>query len=301
LRLPIYASESSPRRKLQIGFANFAELKLLLSSQLLFATTADDPDSTGLKELSMILHEARKRPERWKALRSHVKHRWAVPFVAFEWVWEWAAFGLANWRFLEVLEYLGSFSVLVGVIFYYSESGDRIKQRHYQAWQVINTAQGKGGSGGRIEALQELNEDKVPLVGVDVSSAFLQGLKLKNASLVRADFSASDLRGSDLQAVDFTDADLHSANFRGANLEESNFSEANMADADLWGSSLAGATLDNTNLGGADLRNANLHNIHWQKIKNIKMANLAGVKNAPEGFILWALEQGAVQADTDES
>jgi len=249
----------------------------------------------------MILHEARKRPESWKALRGHVRHRWAVPFIAFEWVWEWAAFGLSNWRFLEVLEYLGSFSVLVGVIFYYSESGDRIKQRHYQAWQVINTAQGKGGSGGRIEALQELNEDKVPLVGVDVSSAFLQGLKLKDASLVRADFSATDLRGSDLRAVDFTDADLHSANFRGANLEESNFSEANMADADLWGSSLAGATLDNTNLGGADLRNANLRNIHWQKIKNIKMANLAGVKNAPEGFISWALEQGAVQADTDES
>jgi hypothetical protein len=28
-----------------------------------------------------------------------------------------------------------------------SEAGDRKKQKHYQAWQVINTAQGKGGSG----------------------------------------------------------------------------------------------------------------------------------------------------------
>jgi hypothetical protein len=42
-----------------------------------------------------------------------------------------------------VLECLGGFSVLAGVIFYFSESGDRIKQRHYQEWQVINTAQGK--------------------------------------------------------------------------------------------------------------------------------------------------------------
>lgn len=124
----------------------------------------------------MILHEARKRPDSWKVLRARIRHGWAVPFRAFEWVWEWVAFGLSNWRFLEVLEYLGRFSILVGVIFYFSESGDRIKQRHYQAWQVINTAQSKGGSGGRIEALQELNQDKVSLVGVDVSSAFLQGL-----------------------------------------------------------------------------------------------------------------------------
>ena len=92
---------------------------------------------------------------------------WLIPFIAFEWVWDWVAFFLSRWSFLEVLEYLGRFSVLVAVIFYFSESGDRIKQRHYQAWQVINTAQGKGGSGGRIEALQELNADGVPLVGVD--------------------------------------------------------------------------------------------------------------------------------------
>jgi len=105
-----------------------------------------------------------------------------VPFRAFEWLWEWVAYALSHWSFLEVLEYMGSFSVLIGVVFYFSESGDRIKQRHYQAWQVINTAQGKGGSGGRIEALQELNEDKVQLVGVDVSSAFLQGIRLERAT-----------------------------------------------------------------------------------------------------------------------
>src|SRR6266702_840360 len=163
----------------------------------------------------MISHRITRRPEKWATLVAGLKHRWMVPFRAFEWIWEWVAYALSHWSFLEVLEYLGSFSVLIGVIFYFSESGDRIKQRHYQAWQVINTAQGKGGSGGRIEALQELNADDVPLVGVDVSSAFLQGLKLKDASLVRADFSATDLRGSDLRAVDFTDADLHSANFRG--------------------------------------------------------------------------------------
>jgi len=243
----------------------------------------------------MIRHEPRKRPERWEAVSAHVKHRWQIPFVAFEWGWDWVAFLLSNWSFLEVLEYLGSFSVLIGVILYFSESGDRIKQRHYQAWQVINTAQGKGGSGGRIDALQELNEDKVPLVGVDVSSAFLQGLKLERANLLRADFSAADLRGSDLKSADFTSADLHSANLRGSDLEGTSFEHANLNDVDLVGSNLAKAKLDEADLGGADLRLTNLQNIEWRQLKNIRMANIAGVKNAPEGFVEWAIKNGAIQ------
>ena len=207
------------------------------------------------------------------------------------------AFLLSNWSFLEVLEYLGSFSVLAGVIFYFSESGDRIMQRHYQAWQVINTAQGKGGSGGRIEALQELNRDKVPLVGVDVSSAFLQGLRLEGANLLRADFSAADMRGSDLKAADFAYADLHSANLRGSDLENASFEHANLNEADLVGSDLAGARFDGADLGGVDLRNADLRDVQWQQLKNIRMANLAGAKNAPPGFVAWALKNGAVQIE----
>src|ERR1700759_640312 len=142
----------------------------------------------------MIVRERRTRPAHWRE-RIKSAPSWSRPFFALEWVWEWVAFLLSNWTFLEVLEYLGSFSVLIGVIFYFSESGDRIKQRHYQAWQVINTEQGKGGSGGRIESLQELNEDKIQLVGVDVSTAFLQGIHLGHANLLRADLSSADLRG----------------------------------------------------------------------------------------------------------
>ena len=243
----------------------------------------------------MIVRQARKRPVTWSKLRSSVRQRWTMPFVAFDWMWEWLAFWLSNWSFLEVLEYLGSFSVLVAVIFYFSESADRIKLRHYQAWQVINTAQGKGGSGGRIEALQELNADRVSLVGVDVSSAFLQGLNLEHANLSRSNFSAADLRGSNLKLADFTLADLHSANFRGSNLENASFEDADMHDVDLWRSDLEGAKLHGADLSGADLRFSDLRNIEWKQLKNVKSANIAGVKNAPEGFVDWALKNGAVQ------
>jgi hypothetical protein len=236
-----------------------------------------------------------RRPQQWAVLKGGLKHRWLVPFRAFEWLWEWIAYGLSRWSFLEVLEYLGSFSVLIGVIFYFSESGDRVKQRHYQAWQVINTAQGKGGSGGRIEALQELNEDKIPLVGVDVSSAFLQGIHLGHANLLRADMRAADLRGSDLNSANLTFADLHDANLRGARLENASFSDAILKDTDLVGSDLTGADLAKTDLSGADLRLANLSSLKWREIKNIKSANIAGVKGAPEGFMQWALANGAVE------
>ena len=238
----------------------------------------------------------RERPDPWSVLRERIKHRWTTPFWGIEWVMEWVAYALSHWSFLEVLEYLGSFSVLIGVIFYFSESGDRIKQRHYQAWQVINTAQGKGGSGGRIEALQELNEDKIQLVGVDVSSAFLQGVHLEHANLLRADLSAADLRGSDFRFADLTFADLHAANFRGSSLENASFSNANLKDADLVGVNLAGANLDGVDLTAADLRSANLKDVRWKQIRSIKTANIEGVKTAPDGFIQWALQNGAIDS-----
>jgi hypothetical protein len=248
----------------------------------------------------MILHTPRHRPTPWRTRRESARHGWWLPFIAIEWLWEWAAFGLSNWAFLEVLEYLSSFSVLIAVIFYFSESGDRVKARHYQAWQVINTAQGKGGSGGRIEALQELNQDKVPLVGVDVSSAYLQGLRLQHASLVRADFSSADLRTSDLSGCDLTLANLNSANFRSAFLNHTEMVQADMRDTDLSGADLRDADLSGAALDGADLRAAKLQNVRWQHIRSIKAANIAGVADAPAGFVEWAMANGAVNQPSAE-
>jgi hypothetical protein len=243
----------------------------------------------------MIIHRPKERPAPWKTSRQRATYRWLIPFIALEWGLDWVAFALSNWSLLEVLEYLGSFSVLIAVIFYFAESGDRVKQRHYQAWQVINTAQGKGGSGGRIEALQELNADKVPLVGVDVSSAFLQGLNLKNANLLRSDFSSADLRNSNLAGVDFTLANLNSANLRGAALDRAKFVKTDLRNTDLAGSSLVGADLSGASLDDADLRGADLNDVQWRHVKSIKGANIAFVKNAPPDFVAWALSNGAVE------
>lgn len=241
----------------------------------------------------MILHAPKERPEPWRQRRTTATSTAMMLVLAIEYPFDWMAYVLSHWSFLEVLEYLGSFSILIAVIFYFSESGDRLKQKHYQAWQVINTAQGKGGSGGRIEALQELDEDGVPLVGVDVSGAFLQGLRLPHARLIRANLSAVDARNSDFKDSDFMAASLRSGNFRNSNfnsarLQDSDLGEADFCSANLTEANLAGATLD-----GADLRNTDLTNIGWKDIKSLKGANLQDVRNAPPGFLEWAAQHGA--------
>ena len=146
----------------------------------------------------MQVHIRRERPGSWAEWRSKLRHGWLMPFVLLEYGLDWVVYALSHWRFLELLEYLGSFGVLVAVIFYFSESGDRLKQKHYQAWQVINSAEGKGGNGGRIEALEELNADGVPLVGVNLSSAFLMGVRLPKGKLARANFDAADARDAEM-------------------------------------------------------------------------------------------------------
>src|SRR5215469_2319161 len=155
----------------------------------------------------MFLRIKHEPPGRWKQYTAG-KPAWLRPFLAIEWPLAWLAHGLSRWSFLEVLDYLGSLSVLVAVIFYFSEAPDRLKQKHYQAWQVINTAQGKGGSGGRVEALTELNNDGEPLVGVDISRAFLESIALPGASLRRADLSRADMMWSNLSRADLSDAVL---------------------------------------------------------------------------------------------
>jgi len=242
----------------------------------------------------MLVREKKTRPPHWREHRQQPCPRWIFPFRAIEWAWDWIAYGLSRWAFLEVLEYASGLSILVAVIFYYAESGDRKKQKHYQAWQVINTAQGKGGSGGRIEALQELNADHEALVGVDAAGSFLQGIRLHAANLLRCDLSGADLRMSDFSAANLEQARLVSANFRNANLRGATLKDANLQDADLTGADLGQIDFGAANLEGADLTNADLSGSRYAKVVSIKGANISGVRNEPAGFSAWAIAHGAV-------
>ena len=247
----------------------------------------------------MFIYTERKRPNPWSHYRAQARRLIFVPLHWLEWLCRWLAYWLSGLAFLEVLEYVGTLSVFFAVISYFAESGDRTKQKHYQAWQVINTAQGKGGSGGRIDALEELNRDGVALVGVDVSDAFLQGLDLNGANLGRSNFGSADVRGGSFVAAQMEFASLVSGNFRNGNFQNANLRNATLEDADLQGANLSDADLKGANFGRTDLRYVDMHNIKWPLIANLKLANIFGVKNSPPDFNRWALENGAVSIESD--
>jgi hypothetical protein len=246
----------------------------------------------------MIMHVPRKAPDPL-GIRVGSKPVWSWPFWVLEWGFEWLSYGLSHWALLEVLQYMGTFGVLIAVIFYFAESSDRLKQKHYQAWQVVNTAQGKGGNGGRVEALQELNSDRVSLTGVDVSGAFLQGIRLEKAHLARANFDGADARDSDFQNADLSNASLRSANFRNGDLRAADFAGAELNNVDLFAANLSKANFSGAVLDDADLCNSNLQDLRWRQIRSVRNANLYGAKNAPGAFLAWALENGAVQKPHD--
>ncbi len=224
-----------------------------------------------------------------------------MPFIFPEWICERISYLLGRWAFLDILGYAGRLTILIAVIAYFMEADERRMQaenqrkaKHYQAWQVINAAQGKRSSGGRMDALKDLNSENVSLAGVDVSNATLPDLNLQNAdlsdanlcgaNLVRANLSGARLSGANLSGADLIRADLSQVSFQGADL----------SGAYLWSANLSGAHLFRANLVGAKL----LRVKNWQKIENIRFANIYGVEDAPSGFAEWAKKHGAVNYES---
>jgi uncharacterized protein YjbI with pentapeptide repeats len=75
----------------------------------------------------------------------------------------------------------------------------------------------------------------------------------------------------------------------GADLTDASLDEADLSDADL----------SETNLQNADLHGVDLSDVRWEGVRNMKMANIYGVKNAPPEFVAWALQHGAVQTNPE--
>lgn len=155
---------------------------------------------------------------------------------------------------------------------------------NYQAWQVINSAQGKGGSGGRIEALCDLLANGVSLAGINLDDAWLEGVELPGATLVR----------SSLQRAHLSTANLAGANLAGADLRSIDLVGANLTGAYLKGANLTEARLSAAILDGADLTDV----IGWREIKSISHASIEGVRHPPIGFVGFARAEGAVDAIT---
>ncbi len=100
-------------------------------------------------------------------------------------------------------------SIIAGLIAFASDVPNQQKKSQYEAWQVINSAQGQKGSGGRIQALQDLVQDGVSLTGIIAEDAYLKGIKLKGAELIEANLKNSKLENSDFKSADLSGANLN--------------------------------------------------------------------------------------------
>ncbi len=156
--------------------------------------------------------------------------------------------------------------------------------KFYDRWSSTN----------RRTNLNEAIFRDVDFSGASVTYSLLVKADLGGANLRDASFSFSDLTDSNLSDVDAQGAFFQESDFSGANLTGSNFSEANFFRANFYGSQIAGvdftgASLTWTNFGAVK---------DWEAIASIKCANIYGVQ-APYAFKKWALNNGAVEYDSD--
>ncbi len=149
-----------------------------------------------------------------------------------------------------ILDNLGKLSILIAVvstaISYQSDRENAIKTKQFQAWQVINTAAGQTGSGGRELAMIDLIKDHVSMDGVNIENAWLQYADLSNG-----DFSSANFSNTRISGVEFRKANFSFANFKQSVLFDIDFSSAVLEGADF-----DKAQMFRVNLAGTDLKNA---------------------------------------------
>jgi len=269
-----------------------------------------------------------ERPQRPRA-----RSKWTAPFAWFEWGTEWVAYWISRWALIQVLQSVAALTILWTAFTYLTGADERAQQSYNQAWQVINSAEGQGGSGGRIGAMQGLNEAGQSLNGVTAEDAVLARIDLHGGDLALANFQdskldaanlrdanlwnanlqgaylgeyyegeetiQSDLRGAILEEADVRDADLSSADLSKALLNDADLSDAILDGAKLQGAELKGTVLEGASLVGANLQGADLEDADlWNA--DISGANLEDAKNLTQEELDDAIGDGETQLPEGE-
>lgn len=205
-------------------------------------------------------------------------------------------------------------SILLGVLVYVGSEKNRREAEVLNAWQVLTSAYGQSGNGGRIEALEFLNASpganwrgRAPWIcsrffefcrwpskslnGINLSSEAFSGIGMNNQQETiindgekRVYLASVALPKASLMYANFEGANLSSANLEAsdlwrANLNRSILISANLESADLLGASLKGANLEKAMLRGADLGGANFTGASLGDA-NLVGANLSGASLA---------------------
>ena len=129
---------------------------------------------------------------------------------------------------------IATFGLAITVIATVSGLSGAERQKYFQAWQVINTANTQSGNGGRNEALEYLKQDKLgwdlfaPKCQKDKSC--LVGVKIEQANLNKVNLEEADLTSSEFRETSFRQAKLNKAILNYSNLNGANFEDAELKD-----------------------------------------------------------------------
>ena len=190
-------------------------------------------------------------------------------------------------------------------------------------------------SGSKLEAtefaeadISDSRIDRSVLVQADFTRAELRNVELVNTTLNGSIFRAVvgsrvSFAGSILSGSDFSDAYIKNANFQNIRTDQATmfdraiFDEADFRNSLLTsvrmrstrcpGARFSGATLSQVDFSGTDLRDTTFdinfdgERADWEgAIRDIRMANIKGIRSAPRGFREWALRRGAVEFKSTE-
>ena len=203
-----------------------------------------------------------------------------------------------------LLNIVEGFSILVAVWLFFLEAPERDKQAHYEAWKTIDSSHGLRNSYARLQALQDLNDDLVPLRGFTAPEADLRGINLAGADLSNAYLSGADLSNANLSNTNLsnanlveaklTNADLTNSRLTGTNLSYSDCIEADLADVDFVGANIIGVNFVRANLTEARfgdvnfneclLTDANLQKTKFFGVESLISQQIKAAKNWSEGI-----------------
>jgi len=198
-----------------------------------------------------------------------------------------------SWLFCQIresvlLNIVEGFSILVAVWLFFLEAPERDKQAHYEAWKTIDSAHGLRNSYARLQALQDLNSDRVPLRGFTAPEADLRGIDLSGADLSNAYLSGADLSNANLSHANLSHANLVETKLNNANLGNSQLTGADLSYADLIETDLQEVDFVGANIIGANFVRANLAQAYFGDVNfnecrlddaNLKKTKFFGVEN----------------------
>jgi uncharacterized protein YjbI with pentapeptide repeats len=181
--------------------------------------------------------------------------------------------GLIRIVLLTALEKGVLLSLAVTLVKYFQEAPKRQQQDHYQAWAIINSSIGQKASGGRIEALEELNQDGVSLRHLNANEADLSGINLDKALLSNVRFEKAVLTCVETRKIKERCTTIRNADLSWGHLQGANFYKADLRKSIFWNAEMQETRLIRANLQGADFEKAKLDNAY------INQANFIGAKN----------------------